>query len=105
MIELDKPRKLRFGMGEAMEFEQTSGVKLSEVTELTFEQSCLALWIMLKETDKDLTQENVTSIVDEHAPSLSYIVTKVSQAVTVGAVGTLDPNPQTPPAKKAKQSS
>ena len=55
MINLDRPRKLRFGMGAMVEFEQLTGIKLMELNdEMSMDVCSKILWIMLKQEDRFL---------------------------------------------------
>lgn len=81
VIELDRPRRMRFGLEASIEFEQLSGKKLAEVEE-NMDQLTLAqlLWSMLRAEDETLTFKQALKLVDEHA-SLPEINQKVNQAI------------------------
>lgn len=81
VIELDRPRRMRFGLEASIEFEQLSGKKLAEVEE-DMDQLTLAqlLWAMLRAEDEALTFKQALKLVDEHA-SLPEINQKVNQAI------------------------
>lgn len=81
VIELDRPRRMRFGLEASIEFEQLSGKKLAEVEE-NMDQLTLAqlLWSMLRAEDETLTFKQALKLVDEHA-SLPVINQKVNQAI------------------------
>lgn len=85
-IELDKPYKLRFGMGAQVEFEQTSGMKIKDLgkeleTGLSATTLSRVLFVMLRKEDKSLTLEAVYDLVDDYADNMPYITEKVSQAI------------------------
>jgi len=83
IINLDKPRKLRFGMGAMVEFEQLTGVKITSLDEDNISMELLAkvLWVMLKNEDKELTFNDVLNLVDDNADDLSYIMETVTKAM------------------------
>jgi hypothetical protein len=67
LIVLDKERKLRFGMGAIVEFEQLTGHKLMELDNNTPPDVVIkAAWVMLKQEDKELTLEKTCELIDEH---------------------------------------
>jgi molybdenum cofactor biosynthesis enzyme len=100
-IELDRPRKLRFTMGAMMEFEEITGIKLMDLEdELSFTVAAKAMWVMLKQEDKDLTLEEMKNIIDEYADNLTYIIEKTTQAIRAAFQNKRkSPNAQTPAAK------
>ena len=82
MIELDKPRKLRFGMGAMVEFEQLTGIKLMSLDdEMSIQTAAKVLWIMLKQEEKELTFEKTLELVDEYADNLNSVIEKVTEAI------------------------
>jgi hypothetical protein len=84
-INLDKPRRLRFGMGVTIEFEQMTGIKTVELfkEQRPFEIYAKALWIMLRQEDEKLTFSDVIKLVDEHAKNISEVIIAASKAITV----------------------
>ena len=87
-IELDRPRKLRFGMAAMIEFEQITGTKLTAMeSEISVELCGQLLWIMLKQDEPELTLEKTCTLIDEYADNITEIITKVSQAVNVAFAG------------------
>lgn len=105
MIDLDKPRRLRFGMGSMVEFEQVTGQKLMDMDgALSVENTCKALWVMLKQDDPALTFADVCRLVDDNASGIAEVVSKTAEAITAALGGSESPNGRTPTAKK-KQSS
>jgi hypothetical protein len=106
IINLDKPRNLRFGYKIAFEFEQTTGKTVDEFLDSRDEKTSLKmLYLMLKKEEPDITEEKTIDLVDEYAESLSYAMIKTMQAVTTAYTGKLpeekeSPNAQTPAAKK-----
>ncbi|WP_128426288.1 hypothetical protein [Gudongella oleilytica] len=82
MINLDKPRKLRFGMGAMVEFEQLTGIKLMELNdEMSMDVCSKILWIMLKQEDKELTLEKTCELIDEYAESITEVITAITRAI------------------------
>jgi hypothetical protein len=81
-IELDKPRRLRFGMAAMVEFEQLTGKKLLELDDdLSFETTAQALWVMLRQDEPELTFAEACALVDEHAGSLTDVLKAVTRAI------------------------
>lgn len=84
IIELDKPRKLRFGMGAASDFEQLTGKKVTEFDDnFTMELCKELIWVMLMQDEPDLTLKDTVKLIDDNAKSLSDVIRKTSQAVKV----------------------
>jgi hypothetical protein len=82
MINLDKPRKLRFGMGAMVEFEQVTGIKLMELgDEMSMDVCSKILWIMLRQEDKALTLEKTCELIDEHADSITEVIAAITKAI------------------------
>ncbi|QRN84838.1 hypothetical protein JR334_07575 [Clostridia bacterium] len=82
MMSLDKPRKLRFGMGAMVEFEQLTGIKLMELNdEMSMDVCSKLLWIMLKQEDKELTLEKTCELIDEYAESITEVITAITKAI------------------------
>lgn len=69
-INLDKPRKLRFGMMALMRIEKKLGKPFSKIdfeNELTYEELATVIWGGLVHEDQDLTIERVAELVDEYS--------------------------------------
>ena len=83
VIELDRPRKLRFGMGAMIEFEQLTKKKITELTDDDMSGELLAniLWIMLRQEQPELTLKQVCDIVDDYADNMTDVVSKVTEAI------------------------
>lgn len=82
MINLDRPRKLRFGMGAMVEFEQLTGIKLMELNdEMSMDVCSKLLWIMLKQEDKELTLPKTCELIDEYAESITEVITAITKAI------------------------
>lgn len=82
MINLDRPRKLRFGMGAMVEFEQLTGIKLMELNdEMSMDICSKILWIMLKQEDKELTLQKTCELIDEYAESITEVITAITKAI------------------------
>jgi len=104
-IELDKPRRLRFGMGAQVEFEQISGKTIAELGKdlsagsLSSKTLADLLFVMIRHDDKDLTRDALYDLIDEHASSMQYIQTKTIEAVGAAfkeGKGAKVPNAQKP---------
>ncbi len=84
MLDLDRPYKLRFGMGAVVEFQELTGVTLEQLeSERTLEMLMMALWVMLRQDDPDLSWNDARKLVDEHAADLETIVTATSRAINI----------------------
>lgn len=82
IINLDKPRKLRFGMGAMVEFEQLTGLKLTSMSdEMSMDMCSKILWIMLKQEDKELTLDDTINLIDEYADNLNDVIESVTKAI------------------------
>lgn len=100
IIELDRPRKLRFGMAATLEFQDVAGCTLQDIGEsMGLELAAKALWVMLKQDDPELTLKDTYRLVDEYAPNLVYVTDKIGEAIT--AAYTLDA-PGNPPKPAGK---
>jgi len=83
MITLDKPRKLRFGMAASVEFEQITGIKVTQIEdEMSIETMAKLIWVMLKQEDKELTLEQTIALIDEHAESMTDVLKAVTDAIS-----------------------
>jgi len=83
MINLDKPRKLRMGMGAMVEFEQLTGIKITEIeSEISMDVCAKLLWVMLKQDEPELTLEGTWKLVDDNADNLNDITLAVGAAIT-----------------------
>ena len=106
-IELDKPRRLRFGMGAQVEFEQISGKTIAELGDELSRGSVSAktiaelLFVMLKREDNELTRDAFYDLIDENASGMKYIQTKTIEAV--GAAFNNEKEDELPNAQKPKR--
>lgn len=82
-IALDKPRRLRYGMGASIEFEQLTGVKMTAIGEDEMSMDTIAklLYAGLKHEDKNLTVAKVVDLVDNHAESITSVIEKITEAI------------------------
>ncbi len=105
MLTLDKPRRLRFGLGCMLAFEQITGLKLQNLdSDLSMDTTAKLLWVMLRQDEPDLTLDQTCKLVDEHASSMTDIVKAVSDAVTAAFTdGHASPNAPAPVRKPGKQ--
>lgn len=82
MINLDKPRKLRFGLGSMMQYEQMTGMKIADLSdEMSLEACGKLLWVMLSQDEPELTLQKVIELVDENADNLAEIIQLTSGTV------------------------
>lgn len=83
-IELDRPRKLRMGLGAMVEFEQVTGMKLTELDDdMSITVLAKLLWIMLKQDDAELTFEDCLKLVDDNSSNIQKLMEDVTKAITV----------------------
>jgi len=81
-IELDKPYRLRFGMGAMVEFEQLTGVKLMSISdEMSMDTCAKLLWVMLQQENRELTLEKTCQLVDEYADNINDVMGAVTGAI------------------------
>lgn len=84
IIDLDKPRKLRFGMRTMVEFEQLSGKKLQEVTEdMSVTESAMLLCAMLKKELPDLTLDEACDLIDDNVSNIEEFNKKLFDAIAL----------------------
>ena len=100
MITLDKPRKLRLGMGAIREFEGISGKSINALNEDEVSVTLLSqlLWVMLKQDDPELTWEDSDRLVDDNVDGgLPTIITAINAAVNAAmSTGAISPNAKAP---------
>lgn len=84
-VMLDKPRKLRFGMGAVLEFEQLTNLKLMEVSENVGPEIAVKIaWVMFRQEDKELTLEKTAELIDEYYDGNIYdFITGISEAINI----------------------
>jgi hypothetical protein len=72
-------------MGAMLEFEQLSKTKLAELSDqsLSFDACLDMLCAMLRADDNTLTKADIVKLVDDYAPSLNYVMEKVTEALTI----------------------
>jgi hypothetical protein len=96
VVELDKPRKIRFGYREIYDFEQLTGIKVQELNaKMSFTVKMQLLWIMLRREQPELTFEQTLDLCEEHTDDPEYIIEKVNEALNPNSK-----NAKTPAAKK-----
>lgn len=82
MIDLDKPRKLRFTTGAMIEFEDLTKIKLTELdTNISITTLIKLLWVMLKQEEPNLTQKQVQNLVDEYTDDVKPVMESAIEAV------------------------
>ena len=82
MINLDRPYKLRFGMGAMVEFEQLTNIKLMDISdEMSVDAAAKLLWVMLRQEDPGLGLKQVCDLVDEHADSITDVMNTITTAI------------------------
>jgi hypothetical protein len=96
MITLDKPRRLRFGMGAIIEFEKVTGMKLMEI-DGSPDTYIKLLWYMLQADEPSLTLKDVCNLVDDYANSIGEVMLLVDKVMDeIFPKVEPDPNAQTP---------
>ncbi len=89
IIELDKPYKLRFGMGAMVEYEQITGNNL--ITDMSEGLSISAvmdmLFVMMRQLDTEMTKEKMFNLIDECDSGFDFIMTKVINAASTAFSG------------------
>ena len=82
-VELDKPRKLRFGMNALCMLEDILKIPMTRFksTNIGFKEIRAMLWAGLQDDDKSLTLEQVGDLADE--AEQSYVIQKVDEAITL----------------------
>jgi len=84
VVTLDKPRRLRLGMGTIIEFEQLTGQKVMDINKDTeFVTIAQLLWVMMKREEKDMTFEEAIDIVDEYGGDLTEIMSIVGEVIGI----------------------
>jgi hypothetical protein len=84
IIELDKPRKLRFSINQLVEIEEHLGKNIMELFRsgnLGLKELRTILWIGLKWEDPRLTIQKAGELMD--LVPLNYIAEKIGEALTV----------------------
>lgn len=104
VLDLDKPRKLRFTLSAMVELEDTTDIKLSQLEdgETSAKKITQVLWIMLKQDDPNLTFKQTVKLVDEHAPDMITVINAVNEAVNLAFISKEEkesPNAKTSSAK------
>lgn len=98
IINLDKPRKMKWNYTAMVEFEEITGLKLQNLEKDVNVTNCLkVLWIMLKQFDEGLTFKDLLKILDEVDRPLEDIMKEVEAAKTAAMQkeGTI-PNAEAP---------
>lgn len=99
IINLDKPRRLRFGAGAIIEFEKTTGIKLRAMDNSP-DMYFKALWVMLKQDEPTLTLADVCQLVDDYADNVGEVILLIDKVLSeVFPEVPQDPNLQTPTKK------
>lgn len=87
VIELDKPRKIRFGLAGLTLAEEMTGKTITEICEeMSMNDIAKVLYAGLSWDDKELTPEKVIELVDDYADDLGYVIKKLTEAIS-NAVG------------------
>lgn len=92
MINLDRPRKLRYSTNALVAMEEALGQPIGtvmhsfEIGAVGFKDIRTILWAGLIDGDPSLTQEQVGDMMDE-AESLAYISEKVGEALSNAMLG------------------
>ena len=99
IVELDRPRRLRYGMNQLATLEDSLGVPVTELGSIKMgvKELRLFLWAGLSWEDPGLTLEKAGELADE--ADLTYLADKVGEALTL-AFG--QPKNQTGPVAEAQ---
>lgn len=95
-IELDKPYKVRFGMGAQIQYEQLSGKTIPELgiemqTGMSVTSLNHVLYVMLENQIEGLTLTKVAELVDDYA-DLNKITDDIVKAINAAYPEAQDPN-------------
>ena len=83
-INLDKPRRLRFGFGAMAEYDRlTGGGLLRDRDQMTMDEYAKALWVMLKREEPDITIEQVYDLVDDNCSSIYEVIGAINEAISL----------------------
>lgn len=102
VVDLDKPRRLRMGMGAMVAFEKMTGKKLQEIAaelstgDVAMTSIAQLLRAMLLREQPDITIEQTCDLVDDHADKVSAVVRYVVEALSAAFEDKESPNAQTP---------
>lgn len=83
-VELDKPRRLRYGINALCMIEDMLGKPLTKLDtdRMSIKDIRTVLYCGLAGDDKDLTPEKVGDLIDEHS-NLEEIIQKMTEAITL----------------------
>ena len=86
-IELDKPRKLRFGMNALCALEDMLKMPMTKFSSLDigFKEMRAMLWAGLQADDKSISLEQVGDLADEAGQD--YVMQKVNEAINLAYGG------------------
>ena len=95
-IELDKPYKVRFGMGAQVQYEQLSGKTIPELgvemqTGMSVTSLNHVLYVMLEKQIEGLTLAKVAELVDDYA-DLNKITDDIVKTINAAYPEAQDPN-------------
>lgn len=95
-IKLDKARNLKFGTNALRELEESLGFKIMELSNISlgFREIQAFIYHGLRHEDKELTFEATGDLMDE-AESLDYVISKMSEALTLALNKKSGSKPQT----------
>lgn len=87
-VDLDRPRRLRYGMNQLIQLEEALGVPVSELTQVRMglKELRLFLWVGLSWEDPDLTLEKAGELADE-AEDLTELAEKIGEALAASFGG------------------
>ena len=86
VIQLDKPRTLRYTLKSLYILEETAGKSLTElfnpeeITKLSLKMVALLLWAGLIHEDPEITEEQVIDLMDQSPLTLTEMVEVISSA-------------------------
>ncbi len=79
VVELDRPRKLRFDLGAQKAFYRETGVGIQRFDQENPEHICALIWASLLRDDPSLTVDQVDEMID--MGNLEYVFERVTEAI------------------------
>jgi len=88
IVELDRPRTLRYGFNELCKLEDVLGRKITELNSVQWgaKEIRALLWIGLSREDSSLTPERVGELIDM-AGDITKLVEKIAEALQLSLGG------------------
>ena len=94
VLELDKPRELRFGFRALREIRNKFGERsLDQLMNIKVDEIPFLAWVGLKHEDKALTVERVEDLLDDAIPK-KYTIMKVTEIILNALTGQMGVEPK-----------